>query len=151
MKLVSLLVCVFVLLMVEPCPAQVQGFADEFRYDDSGNRIRRTYKIAIISLRQTQGEEYQVDTLVESLKWGQFAIKVYPNPTSDHIIIESSNWKQENSVTIKILDINGRVKHERLVTEAKERLFLETYTPGTYLVQYYLNSRLLSTWKIIKQ
>lgn len=150
MKIATLLVGILTLLINEASFAQVQDYADEFRYDNSGNRIRRNYKISLIALRQFSGEEHRVDTLIESLNQENPAIKVYPNPTSDRFFVESQPWTQTENVIIRILDVNGAVKHAKLVEHPIEQFSLQNNPPGTYLVQYFMDNRLIYTWKVIK-
>jgi hypothetical protein len=135
---------------------KVSGYADVFTYDAVGNRIKREYIWTVVSSKNSFHEEQQVDTLKEPSDNNHFAntgiiVKAYPNPVADEMIVENLSWKDGSKATVKITDITGRVLQEKSFNTAKEQFTLASFVTGTYIVSYYLNSHLFTTWKIIKK
>lgn len=59
-------------------------------------------------------------------------IKFYPNPTSDILIIEISNFKNE---IIEIFNINGQLCHSEILKSGKTIVNLENLPAGLYLLK----------------
>lgn len=74
-------------------------------------------------------------------------IVLFPNPTSDFIIINNQKKKYDN---IKILDIKGRIKTTILLKSSiQTHIDLKDYFPGSYIVQMYKGNKLINTEKLI--
>lgn len=81
------------------------------------------------------------------------AIKIYPNPTSDHINIEFESFSETSeAVNIEVIDFLGRTIQSTTVSNpdgGKTTLLLDAYVPGTYFVRCY-NSTFEKYFKVIK-
>jgi hypothetical protein len=77
-------------------------------------------------------------------------IKVYPNPSTDYVDIEFSNGRV-NSVTVYDI-IGSELNVSELVNNQVNRIDLQTFIPGIYLLKF-SNSKgeIVGTTKIIKQ
>ena len=58
------------------------------------------------------------------------AISIYPNPTNNHVTIEST----DNIQTILLMDIEGRVLLHKTINETKTVLPVSTLAKGVYLL-----------------
>ena len=73
---------------------------------------------------------------------------VFPNPTSDRVIIESENPVQK----VVLFDLNGRiVKTEILGGENRCEMLMGDVPAGFYLLQLTLDDQQIQNLKIIKR
>lgn len=136
----------------------VMGMATLFEYDAAGNRVeRRTEPFTIISPKPGKdNEEEKVDTLTQEFDKNimhrneGIVIKAYPNPVSNMLIIENLSWNEKNNITIMLFDVAGKHILTKSTHSAKEQIPFSSVAPGTYQVHYYLDNKLLTNWKIIK-
>ncbi|MEM7573183.1 MAG: T9SS type A sorting domain-containing protein [Bacteroidota bacterium] len=75
-------------------------------------------------------------------------LTVYPNPTVGQLIVEGS-WDQGDRV--RISDLLGRPIIETELAPERMDFELSSYPPGTYLISFERNGRLLKTMQLIKQ
>lgn len=134
------------------CEAQtINDYAHLYGHDLNGNRVSRKHMITLIQAKRG-GKE--VDTLHETFgaeKKDEFKIVVYPNPTASAVIVESLSWIDNQNANVKIYDMSGKYLTEKTLTSAKEILYLGTFAAGMYQMQYFLNNKLVTTWKIVKK
>lgn len=78
-------------------------------------------------------------------------IKVYPNPTNDHITIDYGNYSKLSGYTLKITNSLGSLVYSTVVTQQQSYLSLSSFGgKGLYFI--YLNDQngnLISTKKIV--
>jgi len=79
-------------------------------------------------------DENQIDSLYHLGNWAMsvpetnsFSFNVFPNPTSNNIIIET----KENT-TLHVFDINGKLLYETKLTERTSEINLEEFSKGVY-------------------
>ena len=75
-------------------------------------------------------------------------IILYPNPTSDNLNIYIEN--ADDYDMIKIVNINGELVYEQLVSESLNRVSTANFAKGIYFVQIYSENGIV-TEKIVKQ
>jgi hypothetical protein len=146
----------------------------EFQYDRSsnsqeGNSFRSTLMVAAFSFsfKEDLRDHYralnfpiddkvyldlmnQVTTGSEGLKvWS--GISVYPNPTSDFIII--SGLPRGTEVKVNIQDLTGREMISMIATEPSKPLSIDFtgFKAGIYVVGIYESERILRFFQIIKE
>jgi hypothetical protein len=122
-----------------------------FEYDNVGNRIVRKFELMTIIARK-QGIEEPVDTLIESFNNDKknIIVRSYPNPVADNLIVENLSWNDNDHATVRLYDIAGKLIYTKNITQSKDNIPFTVIAYGTYHVHYYLNGKLLTTWKIIK-
>ncbi len=77
-------------------------------------------------------------------------LKVYPNPTSDFVIIQT-NGLTEN-LRYLLFDINGKLLENELITSEKTKMNLKNYSGGQYVLKLICNSNQpVQNFKIIKR
>ena len=74
--------------------------------------------------------------LTTGIKAGQIAtMNVYPNPTSDVIIIEASDLAALNGYSYKMVDLQGKQVYKELVTKSKTEISLKSIgAKGVYIL-----------------
>ena len=74
--------------------------------------------------------------LTTGIKAGQIAaINVYPNPTSDVVIIETSDVAALNGYSYKMVDLQGKQVYKELVTKSKTEISLKSIgAKGVYIL-----------------
>lgn len=82
-------------------------------------------------------------------------IQIYPVPTKDHLTIDFSNWKKENTAAVlKIIDVHGRVLLMKEIAIQQNRLVkineVSNFSPGTYFVMIGHQETFQIVRKIIK-
>ena len=76
-------------------------------------------------------------------------IQIYPNPTSDYILIREAN-DDINLRRCQILDLNGNVVLEQEIWDSWNTIYLENLPPATYYITLIGRGDLTYTYKIIK-
>lgn len=79
----------------------------------------------------------------------QAAVKIYPNPATDNLIIDLSALNGQNVNTIDILDISGRKIETIVVNSSVINLSLADYKAGAYLITVKNNTAVINA-KFIK-
>ena len=74
--------------------------------------------------------------LTTGIKAGQIAtMNVYPNPTSDVVIIEASDVAALNGYSYKMVDLQGKQVYKELVTKSKTEISLKSIgAKGVYIL-----------------
>jgi hypothetical protein len=116
------------------------------------NQVKYTFKNSTGCADSTNFEMILVDTLgnkcstydtlkikvqlTTGIKAGQIAsMNVYPNPTSDVVIIEASDVAELNGYSYKMVDLQGKQVYKELVTKSKTEISLKTIgAKGVYIL-----------------
>ncbi len=64
-----------------------------------------------------------------------FEVKIYPFPASSFMELELPIVKNEEHMTVKLIDIEGRVLYHSVLTESKTRIPTSEYSNGVYLLE----------------
>lgn len=114
-----------------------------YTYDEAGNRIQK--KIVLTGpndddyARKAQKFQDEVDEL---------SVLIYPNPTSDRVIVNVQNEFDKNS-SILLLDMKGNVLQTIPTINQINEFDLSSYTKGSYILSI-INNKKSSNWVIIK-
>ena len=116
------------------------------------NNIKYTFKNSLGCLDSTNFTMIMVDSigntcstydtlkikvkLTTGIKTGQFtSMNVYPNPTSDVLIIETNDVDGLKGYTYKIVDLQGKEIYKSLITASKTEIALKSIGPkGIYIL-----------------
>lgn len=144
---------IFILLLLTlPVFAQ-QALPRQYEYDSAGNRVLRK----VIQLRSAIGDttlvtqemgkaQQQNDFFSDNI--GDFAVTVYPNPTSGTITVQF-----ERSVTdgqYKISSLAGHILQESTFSSSSIKIDLSSYPTGIYLLNVKMDG-IAETWKIMRR
>ncbi|MBL7918269.1 MAG: T9SS type A sorting domain-containing protein, partial [Bacteroidia bacterium] len=75
--------------------------------------------------------------------------KVYPNPTSNFLTLSISHYTTEN-FSFVVMGIDGRIISTGEITGNETIISMESLASGQYLVNINSNSRLVKSFKVIK-
>ena len=77
------------------------------------------------------------------------SIRVFPNPTSDFVIITSNNPKR---IICKMYDASGKIIIMESINASEKKIAMNNFCKGNYLLSLIdENNRILKTFKIIKK
>ncbi len=109
-------------------------------YDTIGNMHKDTL---IINFKLTLANQKYISS----------EIKIYPNPTSEYIIIESKDFSLLTNFTIELKDLDGRSLYMDKIKSSTNLIPLDKIvTKGTYIINILdVNSTVIETKKIILQ
>jgi len=128
-----------------------------YEYDDAGNRIVRHVLELKCSLPAPEDSlevtsyELQVTSnefFVEKL--AQLEMKIYPNPATEKITLEISNFEKLQTGVFKLYNLNGQLLKECPVHSVSTEVSLAGLSAGTYILKVFMNDK-TDEWKIIKQ
>lgn len=91
-------------------------------------------------------EIYTLDLNANSL---EIDINVFPNPTSDQIIIDMKELNLTN-VRYELIDIQGKKLQSNQINYSTYQIELETYPRATYLLTILQEDQPVKSFKIIK-
>jgi hypothetical protein len=78
----------------------------------------------------------------------ELSVLIYPNPTSDRVIVNVQNEFDKNS-SIVLLDMKGNVLQTVPTINQINEFDLSSYTKGSYILRI-INNKKSSNWVIIK-
>lgn len=116
-----------------------------YEYDESGNRIKREYKIESCSTYNNPNLRIASS---DSIQANFSSLKVYPNPVFDNLTIESLSDQNINEVFI--YDANSKEIFKSNYNEKRIIVPLQFHKPGIYFVNI-SQDKLISTYKIVKK
>ena len=76
-------------------------------------------------------------------------IKVYPNPTSDFVIVHFS--KVMEKPTYFLFDLSGRIIEQKNIESTDVKIDMTSYAGGSYILKVNSGQQPLQTFKIIKR
>jgi hypothetical protein len=79
-------------------------------------------------------------------------IFIFPNPTTDFVTINMEGLEFENeSSSYQLYDIQGRVLKQNTINQSETQINLNDLSSSIYILQVYLNNKVLKTFKILKK
>jgi len=127
-----------------------------YEYDESGNRTVR--KVLVMKAPMNEDDSLQVTSdelqitsdeyFVEKL--AQIEMKIYPNPTTEKITLEISNFEELQNGIFKLYNLNGQLLKECPVHSVTTEVSLAGLSAGVYILKVFMNDK-TEDWKIIKQ
>jgi len=162
MKKFILLLCFALPLL---CVAQNQ-LAREYSYDASGNRTSCAVIYLVPPLPapptppdSTESDALQVtgdalqelsnDYFVELI--GKTEIKIYPNPTTEKIMLEfSGGVEMHGRASLRLFTLSGQLLQEQPVYSSTTVVSLAGFANSVYILKVQING-ITEDWKIIKQ
>ena len=79
-----------------------------------------------------------------------YEISAYPNPASNAVIVSVAEIS-EYPLTLRVIDMNGKVLHVTQITEKETRISVANFAAGMYLLQITDRRNNLQTFKIVKE
>jgi len=145
----------FILAIPLFCMAQ-NSLLRVYDYDASGNRIVR--RVLVMKAPTNEDDSLEVTSyelqvtsdeyFVEKL--AQVEMKIYPNPATEKITLEISNFEKLQTGVFKLYNLNGQLLQECPVHSVSTEVSLVGLSAGVYILKVNINGR-VEDWKIIKQ
>jgi hypothetical protein len=76
-------------------------------------------------------------------------MKVYPNPTSDFLILNVGNFEL-STLNFELYDISGKLLERKKITSSTETISLVNLPSSTYFLKVTSNNEEIKTFKVIK-
>lgn len=130
-------------------------FSNEVKLEllpEKANTYKVTKVLNVCGLGKIVSGEFSVDLILSNEPLSQNLVQIYPNPTTDNIIIDISSLSE--STSIELYDINGRVLNKQIINKnevhQQQNLNFRQYNSGIYLLK--INSgKFLQTYRVVKQ
>jgi hypothetical protein len=148
-----------------PLFCMAQQLQVQYDYDAAGNRIvRKTITLQLappVSPDSTETIPLPSDEVVSQMyptsheyptfveKIAQVEIKIYPNPTTEKITLEISDWQNLQTGTFILYSLTGQLLQTQPVHDAHTIVSLSGLPKGTYILKVQVNN-LTEDWKVIK-
>jgi len=113
-----------------------------------GETLTETYQNGTNVL--SQGFHQNTYSVVSVENNSNIDLRVYPNPTTDLIMVDFNQYENASYV-LTIIDLNGKVLHSKKLNSNKVLLNFATYVSGTYLLLVKQQDKLIKSFKIIKK
>ena len=124
-----------------------------YEYDDAGNRVVRkvfTLPPAKSAPASNQEQNPNDEDIYYTDNVGNIQVQVYPNPTSQYVTIQISNYAELQKGNVWLYNLSGQLLKHIQITGDQFILDLSSYPSGNYIVKLSMNEY-HNEWKIIKQ
>jgi hypothetical protein len=147
------------------------GLGREYIYDAAGNRTIRKFAVLPAPPPTDSITNYELEITNDDLqttdrspqtanlsplnadffveKISQVEIKIYPNPTTEKITMEISNFASLSTGVFKLYSLSGQLLQERTVHSVSTEVSLAGLARGAYILRVQINDH-TEDWKIIK-
>ncbi len=111
--------------------------------------ITNTGTTGSISQGVQQPYEISVVTGIDDARDINLMISVYPNPTTDFLILKTDSFT-DGSLSYQLSDINSKLLDAQKITGTETSIVMSNLVPSTYFLKITRNSKPMRTFKIIK-
>jgi photosystem II stability/assembly factor-like uncharacterized protein len=109
------------------------------------------YNNAIVTNTTKVNCKYIYPTKFPVVKPNSNKLDLYPNPSSDFIIVKSNALTFAGPAKVLICDLQGKVLLTKQIISPNTKINIKSLLPGSYLVHYYLqNGQLISIAQLSK-
>lgn len=142
MKLLKLFFSIFFIFLINSMNAQ----NIEYYYDNAGNRTERVIVMQSPSFApKAPGDATPIEDVV-----GDYAVKIYPNPTKGLLAVEIVNSPMQPEGDMFLFDNGGRMLENTSISSSYTTFDLSSRAAGIYILRIRLNGETIH-WKIIKE
>lgn len=99
-----------------------------------------------------QQAKYNVESISTGVRnhESDYGIQVFPNPTTDLLLLSSTNENDIKDLKYSILDINGKTLLIGNLTKSTEQINFSYFPVGGYFIKFSTANKIIKTFKIIK-
>jgi hypothetical protein len=98
-----------------------------------------------------QGELSKTLDTAENTVEPKAEIFIFPNPTTDYVIINMEGFEFESGPrSYQLYDLQGRLLKQNTINQTETQIYLNDLSSSIYLLQVYSNNQILKTFKILK-
>ncbi|MBL7138786.1 MAG: T9SS type A sorting domain-containing protein [Bacteroidales bacterium] len=101
------------------------------------------------SVAQGVQQPYEIYSIGIEETEGQILLTVYPNPTTDFLILKVENYDNEN-LFYQLYDISGKLLENEKLGGNETSIDMSNFLPATYFLKVIDNNKEIKTFKIIK-
>jgi hypothetical protein len=94
--------------------------------------------------------EIFVVTGIEQSKGVTLECSVYPNPTTNSLILKADENILKEKCVITLFDINGKLLKKKEIESYETTIDMSSYLPATYFLKINQNNIEIKTFKIVK-
>lgn len=128
----------------------------------SGSGGSVTYTIGQIANQKVDGnglyiiegvqQPYEIQVVgVDNYPGINLSAKVYPNPTTDKVVLSISNFEIPSSgLFLQLFDINGKQLKMMVIKEEQTEIDLSDFAAATYQLRVINGKNVIKTFKVIK-
>jgi hypothetical protein len=98
-----------------------------------------------------QGFEIFLITGIEDEDRFGLAATVFPNPTSNFLIVEIKNYSSDTAIEIFLFDAKGQQVHRQQVVDVQTQLQMEHLSSALYVLKLIQGNKLVKVVKVIKK
>lgn len=98
--------------------------------------VQQPYEISVLT---AIGEKQEIS----------LSSSVYPNPTTEFLVLKVENFSNEN-LSYQLLDINGKLLENKKVSGDETSIFMGNLFPATYILKVLRDDEEIQSFKIIK-
>ncbi|MGC3977573.1 MAG: T9SS type A sorting domain-containing protein [Paludibacteraceae bacterium] len=117
-----------------------------YRYDDAGNRIKRSIVVEEITIPR-QGVAVP-DSNIQQVT--NYSLRVYPNPTQGALGVEIQGVDEKDKIWLTIFSATGAMLYNKQGYTGLNTIDITSYTDGIYILKVKIGKK-LSEYKIIKR
>jgi hypothetical protein len=96
-----------------------------------------------------QAFEIEVDTATDNTNDIFLSCSLYPNPVSEHLILNIDSGKRKD-IVYRLYSINGKLLETKPLCEKETKIQFGDYPSSTYYLQLFEGSSFLKSFKIVK-
>lgn len=112
----------------------------KYTYDDSGNRLTRTFEHIVLK---------SADTTMTETTVGNFNIRIYPNPTKGQLTLNIAELGRNDKVQMFLYDFIGNELSGMDFSTAENTIDMSRHVNGTYFLRVVIGEQ-TETFKIVK-
>jgi hypothetical protein len=114
-------------------------------------QLEYTTNIGSGTVSQGVQQAFEFQTLSNSeLNTINLSAIMYPNPTSDYVMLKISDHALDN-LSYNLIDINGKAISNGRITNGDTQINMQQLEMGMYIIKVSQNNQELKTFKIIKK
>lgn len=114
-----------------------------------GQIVYTTNESSSGSIAQGVQQPYEISEIVDGIdqQSGNIICSVYPNPTTDFIILKIEN---ASGAIYQLFDASGKLVHSSVISDSATRIDMSGLVSATYFLKILQEDRIVKTYKIIK-
>ena len=79
-------------------------------------------------------------------------IVIFPNPTTDYVTVNMEGFEFETGPgSYQLYDLQGRLLKQNTINQNETQIDLNDLSSSIYILQVYINNKILKTFKILKK
>jgi len=97
-----------------------------------------------------QAYEISIETAMKKTKGITLQCTVFPNPTTDFVMLKVEDFKIEN-LSYQLFDMSGKLLESKLVENMETSIAMDQHPSATYFLKVIQKDKVVKSFKIIKK